>query len=133
MEALVRWRHPRRGLLGAAEFIPLAEQSFLMRDLTSTCCDTALTQASAWRLAGLPVQLSVNVSARDLLDGGLARTIERELASLGLPPEALLLEISERRADQRGRGHRGGMAALRAVGVPLSLDDFGTGYARWGG
>ena len=95
MEALLRWRHPRRGLLGAAEFIPQAEQSFLMRDLTQHVLRTALGQASAWQRGGLPVQLSVNVSVRDLLDDGLAGTIERELAALSLPPEALLVEISE--------------------------------------
>ena len=128
MEALVRWRHPRRGLVGAAEFIPLAEQSFLMCELTSYVLHTALTQASAWRLSGLPVRLSVNVSARDLLDISLARMIEGELCSLGLPPDVLLLEISEQRLAGAGADIAAGMAALRAVGVGLSLDDFGTGY-----
>ena len=129
MEALVRWHHPRRGLVGAAEFIPLAEQSFLMRELTSYVLHTALTQASAWRLSGLPVRLSVNVSARDLLDISLARMIEGELCSLGLPPDVLLLEISEQRLARAGADIAAGMAALRAVGVGLSLDDFGTGWA----
>ena len=86
MEALLRWRHPDRGLLGPAEFIPLAEQSFLMRELTAHVVQLALRQASAWRRSGLAVQLSVNVSRRDLLDGSLAATIERELAGHGLPP-----------------------------------------------
>ncbi len=128
MEALLRWRHPRRGLLGAAEFIPLAEQSFLMRDLTRHVLRAALSQASAWQRGGLPVQLSVNVSIRDLLDADLAALIERELASVGLPPEALLLEISERALTVAAPDVGAGLSALRELGIQLSLDDFGTGY-----
>ncbi|HUY49027.1 MAG TPA: EAL domain-containing protein [Streptosporangiaceae bacterium] len=128
MEALLRWRHPSRGLLGPAEFIPLAEQSFLMRDLTAHVVQAALTQASAWRSSGLPVQLSVNVSVRDLLDAGLAATIERELAARSLPPDVLLLEVSERTLTSEMADVAAGVAALRALGIQLSLDDFGTGY-----
>ena len=132
MEALLRWRHPRRGLLGAAEFIPLAEQSFLMRELTQHVLRTALSQASAWQRGGLPVQLSVNVSPRDLLDAGLAGAIERELAALSLPPESLLIEISERTLSGGAPDIAAGLAALRDLGIQLSLDDFGTGYSSLG-
>jgi diguanylate cyclase (GGDEF)-like protein len=129
MEALLRWRHPRRGLIRPAEFIPLAEQSFLMRDLTAHVVQAALSQASAWRLAGLPVQLSVNVSARDLLDVGLAATIQRELAAHRLPPEVLLLEVSERTLTSEMAEIAAGVSALHDLGIQLSLDDFGTGYS----
>ncbi len=132
MEALLRWQHPSRGRIGPAEFIPLAEQSFMMRDLTAHVVRTALRQASAWQLGGLPVQLSVNVSVRDLLDAGLAGTVEGELAALSLPPEALLVEVSDRALTSEMIDIAAGVTALRGLGVRLSLDDFGTGYASLG-
>jgi diguanylate cyclase (GGDEF)-like protein len=132
MEALVRWRHPRRGLLAPEAFIPLVAQSFLMRDLTTHVLESALNQARLWRQGGWPVQLSVNVSARDLLDRRLAGTIERGLASSGLPPEALLLEVSERALTSDAAGTGAAVAALVSVGVPLSLDDFASGRASLG-
>ena len=132
MEALLRWRHPDRGLLGPAEFIPLAEQSYLMRELTAHVVQLALRQASAWRRSGLVVQLSVNVSRRDLLDVGLAATIERELAGHGLPPGVLLLEISERALNREAADIAGGLNALRTLGIELSVDDFMTGYCSVG-
>jgi EAL domain-containing protein (putative c-di-GMP-specific phosphodiesterase class I) len=132
MEALLRWRHPVRGLLGPAEFIPLAEQSFLMRELTAHVVQLALRQASAWRRNGLVVQLSVNVSRRDLLDAGLAATIERELAGHGLPPGVLLLEISERALNREAADIAAGLNALRTLGIELSVDDFMTGYCSVG-
>ena len=132
MEALLRWRHPHRGLIGPAEFIPLAEQSFLMRDLTAHVVQLALRQAAAWRRSGLAAQLSVNVSRRDLLDGSLAVTIGRELAGQGLEASALLIEISERALTREAAGIAGGLSALRSLGIELSVDDFGTGYASVG-
>jgi predicted signal transduction protein with EAL and GGDEF domain len=132
MEALLRWRHPDRGLLGPAEFIPLAEQSFLMRELTAHVVQLALRQASAWRRSGLVVQLSVNVSRRDLLDAGLAATIKRELAGYGLPPGVLLLEISERALNREAADIAAGLNALRTLGIELSVDDFMTGYCSVG-
>jgi len=132
MEALLRWRHPDRGLIGPAEFIPLAEQSFLMRELTAHVVQLALSQASAWRRSGLAAQLSVNVSYRDLLDASLAATIERELAGQGLPAAALLLEISERTLTREAADIAAGLGALRSLGIELSMDDFGTGYTSVG-
>src|ERR1035438_1421034 len=88
MEALVRWHHPVRGLMTPAQFIPLAEQSYLIQDLTVHVVDRALAQAAAWWRDGLAVQGSLNVPARDLLDTSLAETIERGLGRYGLPPEA---------------------------------------------
>ncbi len=132
MEALLRWRHPDRGLIGPAEFIPLAEHSFLMRELTAHVVQLALSQASAWRRSGLAAQLSVNVSRRDLLDGSLAATIERELAGQGLPASTLLLEISERALTRDAADIAGGLSALRSLGIELSVDDFGTGYTSVG-
>jgi diguanylate cyclase (GGDEF)-like protein len=132
LEALLRWQHPDRGLLGPAEFIPLAEQSFLIRELTAHVVQLALRQASAWRRSGLAVQLSVNVSRRDLLGAGLAATIERELAGHGLSPGVLLLEISERALNREAADIADGLNALRALGIELSVDDFMTGYCSVG-
>jgi diguanylate cyclase (GGDEF)-like protein len=129
MEALVRWQHPVRGLMTPDEFVPLVEQSYLMRDLTFYLVDRALAQASEWRRAGLPVQVSLNVAARDLLDASLAETIGRGLQRYELPPEALLLEINERVLTSEPAYAATAVEALTALGVALSLDDFGTGYS----
>jgi diguanylate cyclase (GGDEF)-like protein len=129
MEALVRWRHPVRGLMTPEEFLPLIEQSYLMRDLTSVVVDQALAQAAAWHADGLPVQVSLNVAARDLIDPGLAETIARGLERHGVPPGALLLEVNERVLTSEPAYAAGAVEALTALGVALSLDDFGTGYS----
>ncbi|MGH3422736.1 MAG: putative bifunctional diguanylate cyclase/phosphodiesterase, partial [Streptosporangiaceae bacterium] len=80
MEALVRWQHPVRGLMSPEEFIPLIEQSYLMRELTACVIDMALGQAALWWQAGICVQVSLNVAARDVLDNGLADVISRSLS-----------------------------------------------------
>jgi diguanylate cyclase (GGDEF)-like protein len=129
MEALVRWQHPVRGLMAPEEFIPLAEQSYLMRDLTFQVVDRTLAQAAAWWGDGLPVQVSLNVTARDLLDASLAETIGRGLGRYDLPPAALLLEINERVLTSEPAYAATAVEALAALGVALSLDDFGTGYS----
>ena len=129
MEALVRWQHPVRGLMAPEEFIPLVEQSYLMRDLTFQVVERTLAQAAAWREDGLVVQVSLNVAARDLLDASLAETIGRGLARYDLPPEALLLEINERVLTSEPAYAVTAVESLSALGVALSLDDFGTGYS----
>ena len=123
MEALVRWPHPERGLIVPEEFIPLAEHSDLMRDLTAHVVDAALDQAAAWWRAGLAVPVALNVSARDLLDTALADTIGRGLASYGLPPEALLLEIDERvlTSEPARAGRVEALAALGRAAEPGRL------------
>jgi diguanylate cyclase (GGDEF)-like protein len=129
MEALVRWQHPVRGLVTPDEFIPLVQQSYLMRDLTFQVVEMALAQAATWWHDGMPVQLSLNVAARDLLDLGLADTISRGLERHDLPPEALLLEINERVLTSEPAHAVTTAEALAALGIGLSLDDFGTGYS----
>jgi diguanylate cyclase (GGDEF)-like protein len=129
MEALARWRHPRRGLLMPEEFIPVTEQSYLMRDLTAYVVDAALAQAARWRQDGLAVQVSVNLSARDLLDAGLAGLVGRGLRAHGALPGDLVLEVNERVLAGEPAHPLATAAALAALGVPLSLDGFGTGYS----
>ncbi|GAA5041676.1 diguanylate cyclase (GGDEF)-like protein [Thermocatellispora tengchongensis] len=129
LEALLRWSHPTRGLISPADFVPLAEQSYLMRQLTQHVIDAALEQAAEWWHAGLRTQVSVNVSARDLLDGALPERLAAGLDRYELPPTAIQLEVTERilMTDQAYTGDT--IRALAALGVPLALDDFGTGYS----
>jgi diguanylate cyclase (GGDEF)-like protein len=129
VEALVRWQHPQRGLLGPGVFVPLAEHSGLMARLTDHVIGLALKQASQWRAAGRDLPVAVNVGARCVLDLGFPDAVARRLAETGLPAETLTLEITEtgligdpQRATQILR-------RLRSLGVRLSLDDFGTGYS----
>jgi diguanylate cyclase (GGDEF)-like protein len=129
MEALVRWRHPSRGLMAPEEFIPMVEQTYLMRDLTFVVVDRALAQAATWHRKGLPVQVSLNVAARDLIDSGLAERIAQGLQRHNLPPGSLQLEINERVLTSEPAYAVSAVESLAALGVALSLDDFGTGYS----
>jgi diguanylate cyclase (GGDEF)-like protein len=129
MEALLRWRHPKRGLVGPGEFLPIVEQTYLMRAITHYVVDVALTQAAAWWEAGLCVQVAINASGRDLLDAGLAETITAGLARHNLPTAALQLEITERILMNEPAYAGETVQALAKLGIPLSLDDFGTGYS----
>ena len=130
MEALVRWRHPVRGILTPDDFIPVVQQSYLMREVTAYVIETALAQAALWRQSGLDPCISVNVSGRDLLDTGLAELVGQGLARHRLPPEALLIEIDERVLTSEPAHSVATAEALAALGVGLSLDDFGTGYSN---
>ena len=129
VEALVRWAHPTRGLLAPDVFIPLAEQSGRMRDLTRWVIDAALERAREWRNDGHVLRISVNVSVQDLLDVAFPDEVAAALARHGVDPSLLVLEVTEtsimsdpvRISDVLGR--------LGELGVGLSLDDFGTGYS----
>ena len=129
VEALVRWQHPERGLLGPGAFLPATEQTALLRPLTVSVLEQALDQAARWRAAGTPLQVAVNLSAANLLDAGLPQWVSRELDSRGLPASALRLEITESTvmADPQRAGVV--LEALQALGIGLTLDDFGTGYS----
>jgi diguanylate cyclase (GGDEF)-like protein len=129
MEALARWPHPRRGVLAAADFVGLAEQSHLMSELTEQVVDKALAQAARWWKDGLPVQVCVNLPARDLLGGRLVELIDLALRRHGLPPEALRLDINEQLLAGKAAQAAVTMKALADLGVGVSLDDFGTGYS----
>jgi diguanylate cyclase (GGDEF)-like protein len=130
VEALVRWRHPVRGVLTPHDFIPIVQQSYLMREVTAYVIETALAQAALWRQSGLDAQISVNVSGRDLFDTGLADLVGQGLARHRLPPQALLIEIDERVLTSEPAHSVATAEALAALGVGLSLDDFGTGYSN---
>ncbi len=129
MEALVRWRHPDRGMLAPEAFIMRAEQSHVMRDLTRYIIDAALGQAAGWWRAGLQVQVAVNVSAGDLFDPALAEVIGAGLRRHSIPPSALLLEITERVLMSEPAHAARCVDTLARMGIQLSLDDFGTAYS----
>jgi diguanylate cyclase (GGDEF)-like protein len=131
-EALVRWRHPRRGFLGPDAFLAAAEQGGLMRSLTRYVLDESLTQLRDWRAAGLEIDLAVNVSGRDLTDTRLPDEIATALARHGVDPSWLELEIMESvLLSDRMRTSRM-LERLVGQGVRIAIDDFGIGYSALG-
>jgi len=127
VEALVRWEHPRRGLLGPMEFIPFAEHTSLMRPLSLFVLDTSLQQLRIWRDQGLHLKIAVNLSAPNLLDSRLPDDVRELLEKWDIPPEALELEVTENIVMTDPERMIEVLSALREIGVGLSLDDFGTG------
>ena len=129
VEALVRWHHPAHGLLTPAKFIPLIEQTALIGPLTLQLIDQALGQLVAWRELGITLQMSVNLSARNLLDPALPQQIAKLLHRHEVAPEKLVVEVTESAAMIDPQRSASVLAALRATGIGISVDDFGTGNA----
>ncbi|MFC3532353.1 EAL domain-containing protein [Vogesella facilis] len=128
-EALVRWQHPRRGLLFPGVFIALAEQTGLIRPLTEWVISAALDQLQRWQAQGALLPIAVNLSARNLRDEGLQDKIRQWQAARGLPAGWLELEITESSVMEDPELALNLLHALRADGIPLYVDDFGTGYS----
>jgi diguanylate cyclase len=128
VEALLRWRHPRRGLLLPEEFLPAPERAWLMGKVASRTINLALQQVRSWRDEGIHLRVAVNLSATDLLDVNLASTIERLLQTYDVPAGALIVEVTEHTPIDPVR-FRNAVAALQHVGVRISLDDYGTGWS----
>jgi diguanylate cyclase (GGDEF)-like protein len=130
-EALVRWEHPSWGTLSPAEFIPVAEETGLIVPLGARVLREACRRVAAWRALpeGAGLEVSVNLSARQLADADLVATVTAALGDSGLPAGALWLEITESTvmADAATAGRT--LAELRALGIRLAIDDFGTGYS----
>jgi diguanylate cyclase (GGDEF)-like protein len=129
VEALVRWRHPERGLLGPEQFVHLAESSGLIGDLTRQVLRLALRQCRRWSDDGLDLSMAVNLSAHSVHDEGLVDDVIRALAESGLPAARLVMEITESSVMGDPRRTVPVLRRLADVGVTLSLDDFGTGYS----
>ncbi|GAA3766063.1 putative bifunctional diguanylate cyclase/phosphodiesterase [Salinactinospora qingdaonensis] len=127
-EALVRWRHPQRGILAPGEFVPLAEQSYLMRSFTHEVMEQTLPQIARWWAEGVRVPVAVNLSARELLDPTLPEIVAAGMRRHGVEPSALQVEISERVMVAESEAITPTILALAELGVSLSLDDFGTGF-----
>ncbi|MGI9184714.1 MAG: EAL domain-containing protein [Solirubrobacteraceae bacterium] len=134
VEALVRWKHPTRGLLAPAEFIPVAEESDLIVSLGAWVIEEACEQTRRWREshpAQLGVRVSVSVSARQL-SPGLVDTVAEALERHAVEPGRLALEITETLLIEHTESAREVLAALEQLGVSIVLDDFGTGYSSLG-
>ena len=131
-EALVRWQHPDRGLIFPDEFIPMAEHTGMITALTTYVLNVALSQARAWIDAGHPLTMSVNLSARDLLDEDLPSRVATLLTAHGVAAELLVLEVTESAIMIEPARARRLLRALDALGVRLSIDDFGAGYTSLG-
>jgi diguanylate cyclase (GGDEF)-like protein/PAS domain S-box-containing protein len=129
LEALVRWRHPRFGLVPPAEFVPLAEQYGLGFQLLRRVLSEALAQCTQWREQDLARSVAVNVSPRTLLDPAFLAFVTTELARARLPSEALVIEITEDAFAGDGPGARNLLDRLNDIGVRTAIDDFGTGYS----
>ncbi|HVR84861.1 MAG TPA: EAL domain-containing protein, partial [Planctomycetota bacterium] len=129
-EALVRWNHPTRGLVGPGEFIPLAEESGVITSLGEWVLKTACGQAKAWQEAGLPaLSVAVNLSARQFRTTDLCGTVRQALEATGLEAGRLELELTESVIMDGADEAAATLQKLKDLGVRLSLDDFGTGYS----
>jgi diguanylate cyclase (GGDEF)-like protein/PAS domain S-box-containing protein len=131
VEALVRWQHPTRGLLGPGAFIPLAEENGVIDEIGRWVLTEACRQVQQWRVEyeDTVLSASVNLSPRQLLDSGLDATVAAVLQETGLPASALTLEITETAMMRDTEAAIRNLAALKALGVKLAVDDFGTGYS----
>ncbi len=128
-EALIRWRHPHRGLVSPAEFMPVVNASAISGRIAQWVIDTACRQGQEWRQKGHDVRLGVNLSPSQLQTGGLADTIARVLSDTGFAPELLELEVTENILLDDDDTARDTFRRIQALGVHISFDDFGTGYA----
>ena len=128
-EALVRWPHPQHGLLPPDQFIPLAEQTGLIRPLGLWVLEAAIRQCCQWHAAGLDLNIAVNLSMRNVHDPQLAETLGRLLESYKLPPGSLQVEITESTLMADLDHAMEVLGLLHEMGVQLAIDDFGTGYS----
>jgi EAL domain-containing protein (putative c-di-GMP-specific phosphodiesterase class I) len=130
-EALIRWNHPARGLVSPVDFIPLAEASGLILDIGKWVFMQAADQVLRMRAMGMPTfQISVNVSPVQFRNGGaLSLLWPKHLAALGLPPQSMVIEITEGLLLDLNPEVKDTLIAFGAAGVQVALDDFGTGYS----
>jgi len=129
VEALVRWRHPTRGVVAPDEFIPMAEETGLVVPLGRFVLDEACRQAAAWRSDGYEIDVAVNVSARQLESEHFPEEVRRTLDRHHLPASTLTLEITETTIMKDTEATAGVLAQLKKLGVRIAIDDFGTGYS----
>ncbi|PVZ68271.1 EAL domain-containing protein [Pelagibaculum spongiae] len=129
VEALLRWRHPKNGWVSPAEFIPMAEQGGMMRELTHWLMEVALRQLGIWRERGIDISMSLNLSAQNLLEPDLPERFSRLLDKYRLNPKQLILEITETTMMSDPDQALIILSKFHELGIQLSIDDFGTGYS----
>jgi diguanylate cyclase (GGDEF)-like protein/PAS domain S-box-containing protein len=129
-EALLRWQHPRRGLLAPGEFLAVAEETGLIVGIGEWVLRDACMQAAGWHIQGSkPLSVSVNLAPRQLEQAHLASDVVRALTASGLSPERLVLEITESQLMRTPDAARATLNSLRELGARVAIDDFGTGYS----
>jgi EAL domain-containing protein (putative c-di-GMP-specific phosphodiesterase class I) len=131
VEALVRWVHPERGFIPPNDFIPIAEQTGLIKPLSRYVVATALRQCAAWNEQGLDLHVAVNLTVPDLLDLELPDRIAALLDETGVRPEQLELELTESTILADPTRVREVLARFDDMGIGLAIDDFGTGYSSF--
>jgi diguanylate cyclase (GGDEF)-like protein len=129
VEALIRWKHPVRGVVQPDNFIPLLEETGLIVEVGGWVLREACSQGAAWRAAGYPIGIAVNVSGRQLDTDQLITDIESALAGSGLLPQALTIEITETALMRNVEDTVRRLTEIKALGVRIAIDDFGTGYS----
>lgn len=130
VEALIRWHHPKLGMVSPAEFIPLAEESGLIIDIGHWVLKTACEQAKSWLDSGLgPIRVAVNISGLQFRRVSFIDIVKRVLKDSALPPELLELELTETVIMSDVKENVGRLLALKKLGISLAVDDFGTGYS----
>jgi len=129
VEALVRWEHAQRGLVPPGEFVPFAEQTGAIKQVTRWVMEEALRQCGSWYAGGLAISVSVNVSTRDLLDRDLPHFVDEAIRRYGVPAELLTVEVTESALVEDPQRAQQTIARLKQRGVRLSIDDYGTGYS----
>jgi diguanylate cyclase (GGDEF)-like protein len=131
VEALVRWVHPKLGVLSPDQFIPLAERSGLINPLTRWVLKEAMRQSFVWERAGLAVTIAVNLSAKNLQSGELIEQLGRMLSTTGIQPNRLVLEVTESAIMSDEPRAQEILRKLHAQGIEIAIDDFGTGYSSF--
>ncbi len=129
VEALIRWQHPVRGTVQPNDFIPLLEETGMIVEVGGWVLREACSQGAAWRAAGYPIGMAVNVSGRQLDTDQLIADIENALADSGLLPQALTIEITETTLMRNVQDTVRRLTQIKALGVRIAIDDFGTGYS----
>ena len=128
-EALVRWDSPELGRVSPGEFIPLAEQTSLIKPLTAWVVEEALRQLTEWEKAGIETRVAINLSARNLADEKLPEHLVQLLERGKVAPERMMMEITESAVMANPERAAGVLERFREIGVELAIDDFGTGYS----
>jgi diguanylate cyclase (GGDEF)-like protein len=128
-EALLRWRHPTRGLLTPADFVTIVEQSALIGPVTEWVLDEAARQSAIWLQEGIALPISANVSARSMSHPGFAEMVRAAVQRHGVPESLLVIEVTETTLMDDSPQARANLAKLAEYGIELSIDDFGTGYS----
>jgi diguanylate cyclase (GGDEF)-like protein len=128
-EALIRWPHPSKGLIPPVQFVPLAEQTGLIRSLTYFVIEAAVRQVRAWTDSGVSMPVAVNLSARNLYDPKLFERIEAIVTTWGIDPKLLEVEITEGALVEDTQTARAVLTRLSALCGKIYIDDFGTGYS----